>query len=30
MLAGGQVEKKPAFEAVLELEIVAVTVEEPG
>ena len=30
MLAGGQVEKKPAFEAVLELEIVAVTVEDPG
>src|SRR5215472_13051059 len=30
MLAGGQVEKKPALDAVLELEMVAVTVEEPG
>jgi len=30
MLAGGQVAKKPALEAVLELEMVAVMVEEPG
>ena len=30
MLAGGQVEKKPALEAVVEFETVAVIVEEPG
>ena len=30
ILAGGQVEKKPALEAVVEFEIVAVMVEEPG
>jgi hypothetical protein len=30
MLAGGQVEKKPALEAEVELAMLAVTVAEPG